>query len=264
MFLYSTGLGQRVLTMKLNFNGIDFEVLDTDVANRYAKFLKENIAEAQEFYFMGESAEQIQDEIDKIVYMLGMEPTKDLNKLHEFFADNENDPEMSRLNNLIHYLELVENEFPPRWGYMTRPGSSAEMELTPEDYKYFTIERQPGWLYVNYAHVGKHFAEIAHTADWNIKPEQYIPQYLARPSFHIWLGDMINPEEIPQFNGKLSFAHRKLKDRLNLPALDDPALRIGYITFAKVKSSINTYDIAGLLFKSKLKNKHMELFTNGG
>ena len=87
MFLYSTGLGQRVLTMKLNFNGIDFEVLDTDVANRYAKFLKENIAEAQEFYFMGESAEQIQDEIDKIVYMLGMEPTKDLNKLHEFFAD---------------------------------------------------------------------------------------------------------------------------------------------------------------------------------
>ena len=111
MFLYSTGLGQRVLTMKLNFNGIDFEVLDTDVANRYAKFLKENIAEAQEFYFMGESAEQIQDEIDKIVYMLGMEPTKDLNKLHEFFADNENDPEMSRLNNLIHYLELVENEF---------------------------------------------------------------------------------------------------------------------------------------------------------
>ena len=40
--------------MKLNFNGIDFEVLDTDVANRYAKFLKENIAEAQEFYFMVE------------------------------------------------------------------------------------------------------------------------------------------------------------------------------------------------------------------
>ena len=116
MFLYSTGLGQRVLTMKLNFNGIDFEVLDTDVANRYAKFLKENIAEAQEFYFMGESAEQIQDEIDKIVYMLGMEPTKDLNKLHDYFADHEDETAMGRLNNGRHDYDLNKNELQRREG----------------------------------------------------------------------------------------------------------------------------------------------------
>lgn len=263
MSLYSTGLDKRAPTMILNFNDLEFEVLDTLVAKRYAKFLQENIHEAEQFYFMGESAQQVKDEIDKIVYMLGKEPSDDLNKLHEYFADNEDEPEMTRLNNLIHYLELIDGEFPPRWGYMTKPNSSAEMELFPADYKHFTLERNPGWLYINYAHVGKHFAEIAHTADWEIKPEQFVPQYLARPSFHIWLGDPINPDLIPQFQGKLHFAHKKLKDKLNLPPLTDPALRIGYIPFAKIVGSINNNDIAGHLLRHKLNKQHMELFKNG-
>ena len=87
----------------LNFNNIEWEPLDTIVAKRYTLFLEKNKHEAKEFFYLGETQEEIKAEIDKIVFMLGQEPTNDLNKLHEYFADNETDPELSRLNHLIHY-----------------------------------------------------------------------------------------------------------------------------------------------------------------
>ena len=54
----------------LNFNDIEFEVLDTLVAKRFAKFLDENIHVSREFFFLLEHREEIKSEIDKIVYML--------------------------------------------------------------------------------------------------------------------------------------------------------------------------------------------------
>ena len=114
----------------------------------------------------------------------------DQRKLHEHFADNENDPEMSRLNNLIHYHELIDSNFPPRWGY-EQGTSISEMFLAPWTYEYFTLNRKAGYLYVNYANVGKHLAEIAFSGDYEIKEGQYIPQQSARPSFMCWLGDDI-------------------------------------------------------------------------
>lgn len=262
MYLCLTEDNQVEVNMTtLNFNGLEFEVLDTPVAKRYATFLMENIHESKEFYFMGETSQQIKDEIDKIVYMLGKEPTDDMNLLHEYFADHEDDPEMQRLNNLIHYYELVENNFPPRWGMMV---GKSTMELTPEDYKYFTLERNPGWLYVNYPHVGKHFAEIAYSNDFSIKKEQYVPQDHCRPSFHIWLGDRVGWEEVSAFWPRLTMAYDKLKNRLDLTDIDDPAMRIGYIPFAKIKDSINTNDLVSLLLKAKSKcNDQWELFDGG-
>jgi len=245
----------------LNFKGLEFEVLDTLVAKRYAKFLMDNIHQSKEFYFMGETRQQVKDEIDKIVYMLGKDPTDDMNKLHEYFADHEDDPEMSRLNNLIHYYELILNNFPPRWGMMV---GTAEMELFPADYEEFTLTRNPGWLYINYPHVGKHFAEIAYSQDYDIPKEQYVPQSICRPSFHIWLGDTIDQASMNLFDVRLKGVHMKLKDRLNLPELDDPAMRIGYIPFAKLKDSINTNELVNLLLKAKSKcNNQWELFDGG-
>ena len=246
----------------LNFKDIEFEVLDTLLAKRYAKFLEENIHQSREFYFMGESRSQVKDEIDKIVYMLGKEPTDDMNKLHDYFADHEDEPEMGRLNNLIHYYELIINEFPPRWGYMV---GNAEMKLFPADYEHFTLHRNPGWLYVNYPHVGKHFAEIAYSMDLDIPKEQYVPQSLCRPSFHIWLGDEITKDHIVQFkNLRLSLAHGMLtRDGWDLPDIDDPALRMGYIPFAKVSDAINTNELTNHLLKCKTKSKNQwELFKN--
>ena len=261
MDLYLTEDSQETNMTTLNFNDIEFEVLDTLVAKRFARFLMDNIHESKEFYFMGDSQEDIKAEIDKIVYMLGKEPTNDLNKLHEYFADHEDDPEMSRLNNLIHYLELQANGFPPRWGYMS---GNATMELFPEDYQHFTLERNPGWLYVNYPHVGKHFAEIAYSDDFDIKKSQYIPQNICRPSFHIWLGQPIGQIEVAYFRPRLEEAYRKLQQRLDLPSLTDPSMRIGYIPFAKLKDSINTNELSNLLLKAKSKcNNQWELFDGG-
>ena len=270
MFRYLTEENKMTSSQTLSFNNIEWEVLDTPIARDFSKFLMEEIDKCQEFYFMGETAREIKDEIDKIVYLLGFEPSDfykgkynknyDFNKLHEHFADNENDPEMSRLNNLIHYHELIDSNFPPRWGY-EQGTSISEMFLAPWTYEYFTLNRKAGYLYVNYAHVGKHFAEIAFSGDYEIKKGQYIPQQSARPSFMCWLGDDINPMNIPQFVGALETAHITLKERLNLPDLDDPALRLGYIPFAKLKHRINTNDLQKQLLSMKGKNaKYMELF----
>ena len=261
MYLCLTEDSREIDMTTLNFNNIEFDVLDNIFAKRYAKFLMDNIHQSKEFYFMGDKAEDVKAEIDKITYMLGREPTNDLNKLHEYFADHEDEPEMQRLNNLIHYFELLVNDFPPRWGYMN---GEATMELFPADYEHFTLERNPGWLYVNYPHVGKHFAEIAYSNDYNIKKEQYVPQEICRPSFHIWLGDEVGPNQLGAFWPRLSTAHSKLKTRLNLPELDDPAMRIGYIPFAKLKDSINTNELSNLLLKAKSKcNNQWELFDGG-
>ena len=184
-----------------------------------------------------------------------------MNKIHEYFADNEDEPEMSRLNNLIHYYELVTHNFPPRWGYMV---GEAEMELFPADYEHFTLERNPGWLYVNYPHVGKHFAEIAFSMDYDVPVHQYVPQSICRPSFHIWLGETLTSEVLSEIKSRMSMVHSKVKDRLSLPDLDDPALRAGYIPFAKLKSSININDLVNKLLKAKSKSPNQwELFENG-
>ena len=253
---------RRLDMTTLSFNDIEFDVIDNVLAKRYSKFLMENINQSKEFYFMGDKMDEILSEIDKIVYMYGKEPTRDMNKLHDYFADHEDEPEMSRLNNLIHYYELAINNFPPRWGYMV---GDATMELFPADYEHFTLLRQPGSLYVNYPHVGKHFAEIAYSRDYSIQEHQYIPQDICRPSFHIWLGDEITVEMLNiNINLLIDIAHGKLQDRLNLPDIDDPAMRIGYIPFATLKDDININELTNHLLKCKSKCKNQwELFTNG-
>ena len=57
----------------LNFNDIEWEVLDTLVAKRYSKFLEENIANTKQIFYMGETETQIKDEIEKIAYLKGVE-----------------------------------------------------------------------------------------------------------------------------------------------------------------------------------------------
>jgi len=251
--------------MQLNFNDIEWKVKDTLVATRFAKFFKDHEATSKEIFFMGETQTQIKDEIDKITYMLGIEPSDDMNKLHDIFADNEHpDEELSRLNNLIHYYELVENGFPPRWGYMFGD-PNAKMEFFPADYEEFTLTREFGTLYINYSHVGKHFAEIVYSHDFDIKKEQYRPQEYARPSFMCWLGEPLEEKDIRAFNVRVENARQYLQERLDLPEKDDPALRVGYIPFATLETRINSSELINHLLKVKGKNtNYMELFENGG
>lgn len=245
----------------LNFNDIEWEVMDTPVAKRFASFFEKHESTSKQIFFMGETDIQIKDEIDKSLYMLGLEPSDDMNKLHDIFADHKTPTkELSRLNNLIHYHELVEHGFPPRWGYMFGD-DNAKMELTKEDYEHFTLTREFGTLYINYSHVGKHFAEVVFSNDYDIKKEQYRPQEYARPSFMCWLGKDLTEGELGAFKVRVENARQMLQERLELPEKGDPALRVGYIPFAKLKMDINNSELVNHLLKVKSKNtNYMELF----
>ena len=59
----------------LSFNGVKWDILDNPTAIKFGKFLSEHLDTCREFYFMGDQAEDIKHEIDKIVYMLGKSPT---------------------------------------------------------------------------------------------------------------------------------------------------------------------------------------------
>ena len=139
---------------------------------------------------------------------------------------------------------------------------NSTMQLFSPDYSYFTLTRLPGYLYINYPHVGKHFAEIAFSEDYDIKKEQYVPQDICRPSFFCWLGEEVSPSNAAW--EKIEEAHIRLKDRLELPDLEDPSMRIGYIPFARLSGDINTNELTNHLLKCKRKsNNQWELFTNG-
>lgn len=248
----------------LSFNGVKWDILNNPTAIKFGKFLCEHVDTCREFYFIGDKAEEIKDEIDKIVYMLGKAPTNNMNKLHEHFADHEDDDEMERLNNLIHYYELSKSNFPGRWGYFPGKNVGAELVLDDEDAKQFTLQRKPGYLYINYAHVGKHYAEIVFSNDYKIKKSQYVPQHLARPSFFCWLGKEFTKKQLDMFEMRGKELHEKLKTRLELPEYTDPEMRIGYIPFAKLQRHINTNELSNMLLKHKGKNtNYMELFNAG-
>tara|TARA_B100001109_G_C18629015_1_gene365117 strand:- start:224 stop:664 length:441 start_codon:yes stop_codon:yes gene_type:complete len=141
---------------------------------------------------------------------------------------------------------------------------NAKMELFPADYEEFTLTREFGTLYINYSHVGKHFAEIVFSNDFDIKKEQYRPQEYARPSFMCWLGDNLTQSGLSEFNVRVENARQMLQERLDLPEKGDPALRCGYIPFAKLKTRINSSELVNHLLKVKGKNtNYMELFDNG-
>ena len=242
----------------LSFNDIEFEINDNLVSRRYSKFLQLNSKNVNQFFYMGETETQIKDEIEKIAYMKGADNI-DMNELHELFVDNENDKDLIRLNHLIHYYELVTNHYPPRWGFEP---TGEYMELEEEDYEHFTLTRKFGTLYMGYPHVGKHFAEVVFSNDLDIKEEQYQPQSIARTNFFCWLGrDISAPPAI--FWNRAQKVHKKLKERLNLPELNDSALRMGYIPFATLKTRINSNELVSHLLKVKQTGgiNYTELFN---
>ena len=65
------------------------------------------------------------------------------------------------------------------------------------------------------------------------------------------------------FEVRIENARKLLQERLDLPEQGDPALRVGYIPFAKLKTRINSSELVNHLLKAKGKNKnYMELFDN--
>ena len=79
-----------------------------------------------------------------------------------------------------------------------------------------------------------------------------------------WLGDNLTQAGLSEFNVRVENARQMLQERLDLPEKGDPALRCGYIPFAKLKTRINSSELVNHLLKAKGNNKnYMELFDNG-
>lgn len=213
--------------MILEFRGVEWETINNSFSERYVEFLNKTLSESEEYYEDNVFALSIlEDQIKELCLQLGIEYSN-INEIHETTVDHRHDNSLySKLNDLIHYYEREENNFPPRWGY--RNGNSA-MELQDSDYDFFTVDRRYGYLYVMYPHVARHFAEAVMADD----PKGTIqPQTLARPNFFCWLGkDMI-------VENKFRLIAQSFIDRYKLSYdLSDKKLAIGYIPFAKLKNN---------------------------
>ena len=62
MFRYLTELAEVNMTT-LKLNDIEWESLGSVVSVRYMEFLKEHLSESKEFFYMGETKEEIKAEI---------------------------------------------------------------------------------------------------------------------------------------------------------------------------------------------------------
>ena len=186
--------------------------------------LENQLWESEEYYEDDVRLESIEAEIYATCNDLGIVYT-DINTVHEETVDNRaKNPLYSKLNDLIHYYEREQNNYPPRWGY--RNGNSA-MVLEDADYDFFTLDRKYGYLYVMYPHVARHFAEavVANDPTGTIQP-----QTLARPNFFCWLGkDSIVTDKFTLMAQDFIDRHKLSYD------LSDKKLALGYIPFAKLK-----------------------------
>ena len=214
--------------MILEFHGIEWETINNSFSERYVEFLNERLSESEEYYednvFL---LSTIEDQIKELCLQLGIEYSN-INDVHETTVAHRQDNHLySKLNDLIHYYEREQNNYPPRWGY--RNGNSA-IELQDSDYDFFTVNRKYGYLYVMYPHVARHFAEAVMADD----PTGTIqPQTLARPNFFCWLGkDSI-------VENKFKVLAQSFIDRHKLSyELSDKKLALGYIPFAKLKNDV--------------------------
>jgi len=211
--------------MILFLKGIQWETINNSFAERYVEFLGHHLEESEEYYEDNIPAlSNLGDQIKTLCLQLGINYST-INDVHELTVDHRSDDRRyAELNDLIHYYEREQNNYPPRWGY--RNGNSA-MELEDSDYDYFTVDRTYGYLYVMYPHVARHFAEAVIAND----PKGTIePQTLARPNFFCWLGkDSIVSDKFALMAQAFIDRHKLSYD------LSDKKLALGYIPFAKLK-----------------------------
>lgn len=213
--------------MILEFRGIEWETINNSFSERYYDHLQKYLFESEEYFEGRKETKKIREEIVEVCKNLGIEFTT-LNDVHEMTVGHRHDDiGYEKLNDLIHYYEREQQNYPPRWGF--RNGNSP-MELVESDYDYFTVDRKYGYLYTMYPHVARHFAEAVMADD----PSGTIrPQELVRPNFFCWLGSDMIVEDKFMVMAKQFIDKYKLSYDLN-----DKKLAIGYIPFARLKSEV--------------------------
>lgn len=238
--------------MILNFNDLQWRVHEDPFCYRHAKFVEKEYKNCQEYFWLDLNEKQIFKDMDRVRLELNVAPNQKLdpsllNYMHSNFANlvdmaqtkKERD-KWSELNDLIHKFELAEKGMPPRWGYT---GGQVTYKLPTECYPKFTVKRKFGDLFISYAHVGKHFAEIVQSQDLNIPRHQIVPQFWARADFFVWLGETVTDEQEEKFLSLAEKTYNQMQDKMPY-RFQDPKLAIGYIPFASlVRTDLTQNDI---------------------
>lgn len=130
--------------------------------------------------------EELKTIVDGLVKLGVIKTAADKNRLHENFPKYHDaymdNPEvlrkLRRFNTVIHATEIdrnYENEFDNELAkdgvILNFTTEDSGVPLINEAYDLFELPK-PGYLYMNYPHVGKHFLELALDADTDCPPEQ--------------------------------------------------------------------------------------------
>lgn len=160
-----------------------------------------------------------------------------LNRLHEYFEDTSaiNDPFdhdlfvlLERINLLVHRMEGggAPREHTARLTVVRSVGLDKCYTLKDEDYKHFE-EIRPGYLYVDYATVGKDFYTCYLSNDVSlVKDKKVSPQLYITPSISYYESNvpMLSDEEYAQRKHDLRTDAIKWLEDNNLTDVDDADL----------------------------------------
>lgn len=242
------------ITFNLGHNGdvsLTYRLFDNSFTRRfYARFNEQENAvhDRNLFYNFGDTIEDAEHSLNQVVKDINemqpglIENQSDLNRLHEAFPDMEANASgemkklLCRFNDAIHRLEDKHHTAAPHWIALCDNDSGAPLE--DEDYKLFTLSRKWGHLYMNYPHVGKHFAEMAGDNDVDIPKEHIQLTSIMRNNFFAWFG----------FDSDLAWEAARLKQCEEFyPKIEhkipfkwgDPRLAIGYLPLGVLETNLS-------------------------
>tara|TARA_Y100001972_G_scaffold127269_1_gene183622 strand:- start:75 stop:866 length:792 start_codon:yes stop_codon:yes gene_type:complete len=217
---------------------------------------KNNVVSRNEFYNFGESAEDIEQELNNIINnlkdfmpeLLGDDNTENLNQLHINFPANEqkyknNKPVFDLLrefNNRIHHLERLQKGN-INTAFLFTVDDDSGVSLPEEAYAMFTPDKNFGELYMNYPHVGKHFTELYFDNDVDIPKEQIQLTNKMASGLYCWLGKDMHIDKRRKLSMYKFFL--TIKDKLQYE-WDDPRLAIGYLPLGKITHDIDINTIS--------------------
>jgi hypothetical protein len=247
---------------------LTYQMHDNPVSELFYNRMKtqeNNIISRTEFYNMGETQQDVENQLADIIEqikqlnpdLLESDNISDLNTLHinfpKFHSLYNNAPTGSPLSDVykqihelliqfnyrIHHLENKRLNRPqPKFLFACNdPG----IDLPEPAYSLFTAEKKKGTMYMNYPHVGKHFMELWLDNDIEVPADQIQLTSKMANGVYCWLGD-----DIPCGNtGWRNMFRFYNKISHKLPAQwGDPKLTIGFLPLASVTHDVDLSEVA--------------------
>lgn len=187
----------------------------------------------------------------KIPYITIKNLQNDINYVHTFFVDNENQTDKGwiDLNYYLHGIEIIERAKSKKIQgqiFYNLPNTLL-YDIPIESYKSFTIKKQYGYCYANYPHIGRHILEMFNAKDDEAEDEHVIPMSKIGGGSYLWLGD--STSFLSDMKKKIAIRDWFKKNKINeIVKMEwgDPKLAIGWLPVAKLDTNISKKDLIGL------------------